>query len=165
MIITLWSVKVQHCFLLTTECKTLSLLFQVSSSEVLLKVFLQCVVPRKSILSTLCWSCHILAHKDIVLFFLKANECDCFPSYFFLQQFNILGSLGTNYTSEGQLRNSFQPRQLTCTATLFAEKKIKLRLGNSFIIGNGAMWWFRFWQRTSENRNSDDFGSERPFSY
>ena len=42
---------------------------------------------------------------------------------FFLQQFNILGSLGTNYTSEGQLRrNSFQPRQLTCTATLFAEK-------------------------------------------
>ena len=58
---------------------------------------------------------------------------------FFLQQFNILGSLGTNYTSEGQLRNSFQPRQLTCTATLFAEKKFKLSLGNSFIIGNGAM--------------------------
>ena len=110
---------------------------------------------------TLCWSCHILAHKDIVLFFLKANECDCFPS-FFLQQFNILGSLGTNYTSEGQLRNSFQPRQLTCTAKLFAEKKFKLRLEIHLSSEMEPWWWFRIWQRTSENRNSDNLG---PFQY
>ena len=58
---------------------------------------------------------------------------------FFLQQFNILGSLGTNYTSEGQAKELLSTETIDLHSHALCRKKFKLRLENSLIIGNGAM--------------------------